>query len=163
LAEAVELTEFGYFKKGSVKEVLTFVSRKVVSRSAIGEKSSVSHEEYVAHVRVTNEKLACVALTDKEYPGRVAFDLIQEALAAFNAQSKDWSKLTADTLITVPLLDSLLKKYQKPQEADKLMKIQKDVDEVKQIMVKNIVSTSHQCENNCASQCRMICWIIMRN
>lgn len=117
----MELSQYGYFSRGSVKEVLTFVSRKVVSRSALGERSSVSHEEYVAHVRVQANKLACVVLTDKEYPNRVAFDIIQQALKAFEAACNDWSKHAADTLVTVPLLDTLIAQYQKPAEVDKIM------------------------------------------
>lgn len=35
-------------------------------------------------------------------------------------------------------LEDSLKKYQNPKEADKLMKIQKELDDVKDIMTKNI-------------------------
>ena len=72
------------------------------------------------------------------YPGRVAFDVIDKAMKAFSAKSNDWSSQTADTNVSVPELTSLLKKYQNPQEVDQLMKIQADVDETKEIMVKNI-------------------------
>lgn len=118
---------FSFFKKGSIKEILTFVSRKVVNRSALGERSSVSHEEYVAHVRVNGDKLACVVVTDKEYPSRVAHDVVAQAMKAFVETNKDWSKHTADTTISVAAIDSLVKSYQKPNEVDKIMKIQKDV------------------------------------
>lgn len=140
LAQATELSEFGYFKRDSIKEVLTFVSRSVVSRSVLSEKSSVAHEDYVAHVRVTAEKLACVVITDKEYPSRVAFDVIQQSLAAFKAcdAAKNWESVTVDKFFMIPSLDSIIKKYQKPQEIDTLLKIQKDIDNTKTIMFKNL-------------------------
>lgn len=140
LAEALELTEFGFFKKGSVKEILTFVSRKVVNRSSASEHSSVTHEDYVAHVHVQSNKLACVILTDKDYPARVAFDIIRRALEAFEktVPAAQWASLTADQLFSVPEINALLAKYQSPSEVDSLLKLQNQVEEVKEIMVKNM-------------------------
>lgn len=140
LAEALELGEFSFFKRSSVKEVLTFVSRKVVNRSSSTERSSVAHEGYVAHVVVLPNKLACVFVTDKDYPNRVAFDIIRDALAAFQKDVKpeQWASAAADLNISVAALAQLLQKAAKPTEVDKILKLQQDVDEVKSIMVKNI-------------------------
>eukprot|EP01108_Squamamoeba_japonica_P010048 TRINITY_DN9682_c0_g1_i1.p1 TRINITY_DN9682_c0_g1~~TRINITY_DN9682_c0_g1_i1.p1 ORF type:complete len:218 (-),score=68.76 TRINITY_DN9682_c0_g1_i1:49-660(-) len=142
LAEALNLSDFGFFKKGSVKELLTFVSRKVVSRSTSSERSSVSHEGYVAHVQVQPSTLSCVVVTDAEYPARVAFDLIRQAIKAFEASSQPfgWKSLTADKLFNLPELAKLLTDYAQPHEVDKVLKVQAQVDEVKDIMTKNIDS-----------------------
>jgi synaptobrevin homolog YKT6 len=140
LCEAVELSDISFFKKGSVKEVLTWVSRTVVARSSASEHSSVAHEDYVAHVHVKSNKLACVILTDKDYPARVAFDVIRRALESFEktVPAAQWANLTADQLFSVSEINALLAKYQSPAEVDQLLKLQSDVDEVKEIMVKNM-------------------------
>jgi synaptobrevin family protein YKT6 len=68
----------------------------------------------------------------------VAFDVVEKAMKAFAEKSNDWASQTADKSISVPQLAELLKQYQNPQQVDQLMKIQADVDETKEIMVKNI-------------------------
>lgn len=79
-----------------------------------------------------------MALTDKEYPGRVAHDVIGQALKKFAAQCSDWDSMDKDASVNVPQVAALLKKYQTPAEVDAIMKIQADVDETQAIMVKNI-------------------------
>lgn len=145
-APAVQLTtsfaldEFSFWTRGSVKEVACFVSREVLSRSKPGQMLSVEHKEYMCHARVTTNSLGVAVLADKEYPARVAFALIQETLDVFNKayNESQWQKFTADTALTVNGLDALLTKYQKPEEADKIMKVQKELDETTQVLKKTI-------------------------
>lgn len=140
LATSYSLDDISFWYRSSVKEVATFVSREVVTRSAPGSMLSVEHKEYLCHVRVCNNGLAVAVLADQEYPARVAFALIQEALDLFNKAFTEtqWSKYSADTTLTVPGLDAAVAKYQKPEEADKIMKIQKELDETTTILRKNI-------------------------
>ncbi len=58
LASAFALDSFGFFQRGSVKEVCIFVSREVVQRSTAGQMLSVKHLNYMAHTRVTADGLA---------------------------------------------------------------------------------------------------------
>ena len=46
---AADLTTFGFFQRGSVKEMLTFVSRTVAKRTQPGTRQTVQHEEYYCH------------------------------------------------------------------------------------------------------------------
>ena len=109
-------------------------------RAQLGSMLSIEHKEYLCHTRVLNNRLAIAVLADQEYPTRVAFGLIQEALDLFNkAYAEDkWSKFTSDQALNVPGLDEILTKFQKPEEADKIMKIQKQLDETKDILRQNI-------------------------
>jgi synaptobrevin family protein YKT6 len=140
LQDAVDLSGASFFTRGSVKEVLTFISRTVVQKSSSSEHSSVSHEAHVAHVHVKGNKLACVVLTDKDYPARVAHDVIRRALEAFEkaVPADQWASLTADKIFSVPEIAALLTKSQSPAEIDQLLKLQSDVDEVKEIMTKTM-------------------------
>lgn len=49
-----------------------------------------------------------------------------------------WKSFTEDQNITVPSLAQDLIKYQKPEEHDSLLKIQKNLDEIRDVMVRNI-------------------------
>ena len=44
-----DLSSFGFFQRGSVKEMLTFVSRTVAKRTLIGQRQTVQNEEYYCH------------------------------------------------------------------------------------------------------------------
>lgn len=140
LAESVDLSDLAFFKRGTAKELMTFFGRQVVQRAANNVRLSITKDEHVAHLYVADDGLSCVVLTDKEYPVRVAFDVLRQSIALFNASrmTERWRELYTDTVMCVTGLDSLLRQYQQPQEIDKILKIQQDVDEVKDIMIKNL-------------------------
>eukprot|EP01052_Picozoa_sp_SAG31_P000829 SAG31_NODE_25_length_33055_cov_11.407919_16_plen_126_part_00 len=74
---------------------------------------------------------------DQDYPDRVAFTLLTKILDEFIEQYQtQWQGQSADNSMPLKDFDATLKKYQDPAEADKLMAIQKELDETKQIMVR---------------------------
>ena len=44
-----DLSSFGFFQRGSVKEMLTFVARTVAKRTLVGQRQTVQNEEYYCH------------------------------------------------------------------------------------------------------------------
>jgi len=139
LSSAFELSSFGYFQRGSVKEVATFVSREVVSRATEGQRQSVTHQEYVFHAYVSHYRVACAVISDAEYPSRVAFSLITSTLEDFmKLYGSTINNITSDTELSADFLSPLLLKFQNPAEADSVMKIQKDLDDTKEVLVKSI-------------------------
>lgn len=87
--------------------------------------------------RVRRDGLACVVLTDKEYPARVAGDLIRLAVEAFVAAVPTWAT-AVQCAPPVPRLHELLTAYQQPDAVDKMTKIQNDLDDTKKVLVKSI-------------------------
>lgn len=139
LSSAYELSSFSYFQRGSVKEVALFVSREVAQRSKKGERQSITHQGHLCHSFVHPAGIACALLTDTEYPQRVAFNLCNIAVENFlKEHSSTFSSYTTDQDLKVMGMDALLAKYQDPEQADPTMKIQKDLEETKQILVKSI-------------------------
>jgi synaptobrevin family protein YKT6 len=94
----------------------------------------------MCYARVCGNGLGVAVVSDQEYPARVVFDLIQAALDLFNncCDETIWKNLTSDTELTVKGLDDLLIKYQKPEEVDKIAKINKELNETKEILHANI-------------------------
>lgn len=138
LAYSIDLSDFGFFKRNSAYEIMTFFSRSVATRSNMEDRLSVANNEYVAHLTANTNKIACIVLTDKEYPNRVALDIGRKAISEFSKQEVNWKLANRDLDIPMSELDSLLKQYQKPDEVDNLLKIQKDIDNTKEIMYKNV-------------------------
>ncbi|GBG80884.1 hypothetical protein CBR_g31440 [Chara braunii] len=141
LGSVSDVSNFGYFQRASVREMIVFVSRTIAKRTPIGRRQSVEHEEYMVHCYNRNG-LCGLAFVDRAYPLRSAFSVINKVLDEYLQRHGDaWTSATADNKDPAPgWLEEALRKYQDPVEADKLMKIQRDLDETKIILHKTIDS-----------------------
>ena len=132
---AADLSSFGFFQRGSVKEMLVFVSRTVAQRTQPGQRQTVQSEEYFCHVHnrdgcahdqqcvvlasvqgATGEvqsRLVGIAFVDKEYPPRAAFGVVNKVLDEFSDLSQNkWRSATEDNTDALPVLDPAIIKYQ---------------------------------------------------
>ena len=85
------------------------------------------------------DHLATVIVTDGLYPSRVAFSILNkisdEFLSKFPNASK-WASCTpANTITFYPELKRHLGQAQNPESSDPFMKVQKELDETKVILV----------------------------
>ena len=120
-----------------------FLTKTFTKRTERGQRQSITHEGYVVHCYVRSDGLGGTVTTDLEYPARVAFVLIGQMLEDFVAHvggDDKWKGVTQPESITFPKLEEYLQKYQDPAAADKVTKIQKDLDETTQILHKTIDS-----------------------
>ncbi|ONM36192.1 VAMP-like protein YKT61 [Zea mays] len=140
LANATDVSHFGYFQRSAAREFIVFVARTVAQRTQPGQRQSVQHEEYKVHSHNRNG-LCAVAFMDDHYPVRSAFSLLNQVLDEYQKAFGDsWKSATADGTQQWAFLTDALARFQDPAEADKLMKIQRDLDETKIILHKTIDS-----------------------
>ncbi|KAG6494535.1 VAMP-like protein YKT61 isoform X1 [Zingiber officinale] len=158
LANASDVSHFGYFQRSAAKEFILFVSRTVAKRTTPGQRQSVQHEEYKVHSYNRNG-LCALAFMDDHYPVRSAFSLLNTLLcgSAVNVPvflpflnhvldeyqktfGESWRAQQTDSTQPWSFLTEALTKFQDPAEADKLLKIQRDLDETKIILHKTIDS-----------------------
>eukprot|EP01084_Bolivina_argentea_P247595 414204_1 len=80
-----DLSSFGYFQRSSVREHLMFASRTSAERCEKGSRVTISLKEvpYTLHVYRRVDGLTGVAVTDQNYPERVAQTLISKLLGQF--------------------------------------------------------------------------------
>lgn len=141
LCSASDLSMYGYFQRQGIKEMITFFTKTVTERTEPGQRQSITHESYVVHCYVRSDGLAGTVTTDLEYPPRVAFVLLTQLLDEFtSAMGSSWMSAAPDSLSYPPLEEEYLVKYQDPTAADKVSKIQKDLDETTNILHKTIDS-----------------------
>eukprot|EP01056_Protomagalhaensia_sp_Gyna25_P005316 Protomagalhaensia_sp_Gyna_25__5315@NODE_667_length_2877_cov_177_423538_g521_i0_p1_GENE_NODE_667_length_2877_cov_177_423538_g521_i0NODE_667_length_2877_cov_177_423538_g521_i0_p1_ORF_typecomplete_len204_score25_42Synaptobrevin/PF00957_21/1_2e16Longin/PF13774_6/5_5e10Mannitol_dh_C/PF08125_13/0_011Cyclase_polyket/PF04673_12/0_1Cyclase_polyket/PF04673_12/5_4e03_NODE_667_length_2877_cov_177_423538_g521_i013781989 len=144
LSSHMDLSHFNYFVRGTVKEHVLFHSRLICARTPVGTRQTIQFEQDLGscHAYTHSCGIAGAVLSDPEYPARVAFVLINRALAAFveKYSPETWDTLTSDppTLFAFPQGDELLKHFQNPNQADDLSRIQADLNEVRDIMIVNI-------------------------
>ena len=140
LGKAEDVAEFGYFQRGSVREMLTFISRTIVKRTQPGQRQSVEQDKYLVHV--TNRGgLVAIAVMDREYPSRSAFCVLSKMSDDYVARVGDaWKTVASDDARGDAILAEAIAKYQDPMEADKILKIQRELDETKVVLHKTIDS-----------------------
>eukprot|EP00741_Cyanophora_paradoxa_P011218 tig00020554_g10838.t1 len=139
LASAYDLSSFSYFQRGGAKEMMVFMTRTFSARTPAGERQSTQHNEHYGHVYRRSDGLTGVAITDLEYTPRVAFSLLNKCMDEFAVKYPNFAEGPAtDDSMPFPPLEEYLQKYQNPVEADKLAKIQKDLDETKIVLHKTI-------------------------
>lgn len=100
--------------------------------------------DYIGHVYARSEGIAGVIISDKEYPVRVAFSLLNkildEYLVKYPVKVIDNATQANASTTDFPELKTYLSKYQDPQNADTIMKVQQELDETKIVLHKTIES-----------------------
>ncbi|QLL32395.1 hypothetical protein HG536_0C05640 [Torulaspora globosa] len=141
LTEVKDLSQFGFFERSSVGQFMTFFAETVATRTAAGQRQSVEEGNYIGHVYARAEGLCGVLITDKEYPVRPAYTLLNKILDeyAIAHPASSWKSVaqTNDSL-KMQNLDMYIKKYQDPSQADAIMKVQQELDETKIVLHKTI-------------------------
>lgn len=75
-----------------------------------------------------SDGISVVIICDKEYPTRVSFDLIAKIL-------KNYADVNYSDSIQ-NFLDEAISSYQQPENIDSIMKVQKDLEETKVVLVR---------------------------
>lgn len=121
--------------------MLTFFTKTFTKRTEPGQRQSITHESYVVHCYVRSDGLAGAVTTDLEYPSRVAFVLLTQLLDEYSSSlGTSWQGTTEPYSIDYAPLEEYLVKYQDPAAADKVTKIQKDLEDTTMILHKTIDS-----------------------
>jgi synaptobrevin family protein YKT6 len=94
---------------------------------------------YTFHAYGRSEGVCGVIISDQEYPSLVAHQILSKLLDEFLTEYTVASFQSGKKL-PFPKLKEYITKYQDPQQADSIMKIQKELDETKILMRKTIES-----------------------
>lgn len=143
LSSASDLSQFSFFERSSVAQFMTFFSETVSQRTPAGQRQSIEEGNYVGHTYTRSEGISCVVITDKEYPVRPAYTLINKILEEYLSlhPASQWSGVTeSNPSLQYDKLAAYLKKYQDPSQADSIMKVQQELDETKIVLHKTIES-----------------------
>lgn len=126
------------------RQHVNFNARTIAERIPPGNKASVSLENNigVCYCWTTKDGLSATAIADNEYPERAAFillnNLIMDFRETFSANPSVYENANSDVKLNYENMAVFLNKWQDPTEADKLMKIEKELLEVKEIIHKNL-------------------------
>ncbi|CAN0242002.1 unnamed protein product, partial [Discosporangium mesarthrocarpum] len=91
--------------------------------------------DYNVHVYVRHDGLAGTVTADLEYPPRVAFVLLTQLMDQY-ADQVQWQSEIRHEAIRFPPMEKAIIDYQDPAKADKITKIQRDLDETTEVLVR---------------------------
>ncbi|KAG0296493.1 palmitoyltransferase [Linnemannia gamsii] len=134
-----DVSSFSFFQRTSIAEFLNFMSQTIAEKTQPGQRQSVEESAYVGHVYARAEGVAGVVVTDKEYPPRVAFSLLNKILDEFTTRFPN-NQLWTFEQCSYPELQQYIETYQDPKQGDTIMKVQRELDETKIILHKTIES-----------------------
>lgn len=141
LSNAFDLSSFGYFQRGSVREFIVFFCRTLLARTSRGQRQSVDHENYVVHIHLRADGLGGIAVCDQEYPQRVAYTALSQLMSEFSEIHRDvWPTFKEDHLFPFPNIEKAIVDFQDPAKADKLVKVQEDLEKTIAVVHKTIDS-----------------------
>lgn len=135
-----DLSAYSRFTRNNYAEFMTLFSKTVAERTRPGQRQDVEEQDYTFHAYGRSEGVCGIIISNHAYPALVAHQLLSKVLDEFLAlhPRSEWAA-SAPTL-SFPALKDYIVKYQDPQQADSIMKIQKELDETKIVLHKTIES-----------------------
>lgn len=130
IAEEIDNSSFGFFQKNSVAEFIKFTHTIVLERTSLGDRKSVKQEAYMAHSYMQADGLGACCICDEEYPRRPAFVMLSKVLEDFQSAHPNWKQVNSANFN----LTQILARWQDPQTADSILKVQNELDETKAIV-----------------------------
>ena len=112
----------------------------IASSSSILDGTEHRSPAYTFHAYGRSEGVAGIIISDKEYPALVAHQLLSKVVDEFLSQHPRSEYAHTASRLAFPALKDYIVKYQDPQQADSIMKIQKELDETKIVLHKTIES-----------------------
>ncbi|KAK8238220.1 Longin-like domain-containing protein [Phyllosticta capitalensis] len=135
-----ELSSYSRFTRSSVGEFMTLFSKTVAERTKPGQRQDVEEQSYTFHAYGRTEGVCGIIISDHEYPALVAHQLLSKIVDEFLSKYPRNVFMTSNAECPMPELKQYIVKYQDPQQADSIMKIQKELDETKIVLHKTIES-----------------------
>jgi synaptobrevin family protein YKT6 len=136
-SSAIDVSTFGFFQRNSAREFLVFMSRTLAKRVGPNTKTQVTQDAHVISAVSSNDGICCVCVTDSEYNTRVAFTMLSQLLLDFLNQFRGKYERVVDVkdnFLPWTHIEATLTKDQNPEEADKILKLKRDIEETKIVM-----------------------------
>ncbi|CAF9918900.1 MAG: palmitoyltransferase [Heterodermia speciosa] len=140
LAVETDLSSYSRFTKQNYAEFMSVFSKTVAERTRPGQRQDIEEKTYTFHAYGRTEGVAGIIISDPEYPALVAHQLLSKVVDEFLAKYPRSSFANSTPTLEFKPLKDYIVKYQDPQQADSIMKIQKELDETKIVLHKTIES-----------------------
>jgi len=136
-----DLSSYSRFTRTSVGEFMSLFSKTVAERTKPSQRQDIEEQSYTFHAYARSEGICGIIISDKDYPALVAHQLLSKICDEFISKHPRTSYASPSvTSLPFPELKEYIQKYQDPQQADSIMKIQNELDQTKITLHKTIES-----------------------
>ncbi|KAL8762898.1 MAG: hypothetical protein Q9184_001194 [Pyrenodesmia sp. 2 TL-2023] len=135
-----DLSAYSRFTQRNYGQFMSLFAKRVAESTRPGQRQDVEEESYVIHAYGRTEGVAGIIISDADYPALVAHQLLSKVVDEFLSQYPRTAFISTTSILSFPQLKEYIIKYQDPQQADSIMKIQKELDETKIVLHKTIES-----------------------
>jgi len=127
----------------AITDMAKFLSKLLCEKTQPGCRQQVEKDELIAYVHKRSDGLTCVLCADKDYPYRVAFDVVRKTMSDFGEyiqKEGNYSKANTDNFYSSynTNLKQVVDLYQDPTKGDNILKVKKELDETKEILHQTI-------------------------
>ena len=132
LAYAEEVSSYGWWARGTLREFLRFTGRTLVRQLPEGKYLTVelsARAELVAHGYRNRDGLAVVTITRRDYPTPLAYRLLDQARDYY--PDTRWLLEDQEPKVPLPIYQQYLTAYQDPA-AQPLPRVLQQIEEVQQ-------------------------------
>ena len=151
LSSAFSLSFISIFQRGTLKEFLNFHSRLVIERAPQDTNIQVQLEKGICYGIKTLDKIGVTIICDEEYPKRVAIDFLFKIIEDFKIFLKekkiDLNIYSTDTCLKYDYIKKEIEEWQDPSKKDNITKLKDELDEIMDIMNKNLSELLKREEN----------------
>lgn len=147
LSHQENLKHVHFFMKGTIRELVTFLSKEIIKKTEKNKTKSVQHEDYLINSALLETELGLIGsviVTNLEYPTRVSFSILENSIKEFikeidfTKKNEKISNLKKDTNIRSPYLEKMIKDSQDPTKIDKISKVKTEINETVDILKETI-------------------------
>ncbi|RMZ92728.1 hypothetical protein DV736_g13, partial [Chaetothyriales sp. CBS 134916] len=139
LAVEQDLSSFSRFTRQSYSEFMTMFAKTVAERTRPGVRQDIEERNNTFHCYGSTAGIAAIIISDAEYPALVAHQLLSKIVDEFTSANPRSSYSSPGVgKIPYPQLKEYIVKYQDPNQADSIMKVQRELDETKIVLHKTI-------------------------
>jgi hypothetical protein len=130
LTSAIDVSEVNFMARDRAREFIVGLSRIVAKLTAPGAtERAVDMGHAIFAQSFANGRLCVTVVADTDYNQRVATNLMYIVAAQFQAECAGrWERTDKDNMVAWPELPKILKMYQKPEEVDRLLKVEVSID-----------------------------------
>jgi synaptobrevin family protein YKT6 len=116
-------------------------AKTVAERTRPGVRQDIEENSYTFHAYGSSQGVTGLIISDTEYPALVAHQLLSKVIDEFTSQNprSSYSSAAARS-VQFRQLKEYIVKYQDPNQADSIMKVQRELDETKIVLHKTIES-----------------------
>ena len=151
LSSAFSLSFISIFQRGTLKEFLNFHSRLIIERVSQDTYAQVQLEKGICYAIRTSDKIGATIICDDEYPKRVAIEFLLKIIDNYKIFLKekkiDLNMYITDTDIKFDYIKNEIEGWQDPLNKDSIRKLQDELNDVMDIMKKNIEELLKREEN----------------